>query len=46
MRVARAMVTATKRTMWWATKRALATEIAIATATGVVGNKESDGKGS
>jgi hypothetical protein len=42
---ARAMETATKRVTWWATKTVLAMEIAIATAMGVVGNKEGNGKG-
>ncbi len=31
--------------VWWATKRALAMEIAIVTATRVAGNKKGDGKG-
>ncbi len=31
---------------WWVTKRAMATKWAMATATRVVGNKESKGKGS
>ncbi len=39
------MAMVTKRAMWWAMKRALTMEIAIATAMGVVGDKEGNGKG-
>jgi hypothetical protein len=42
---ARAMAAVTKRATWQATKRVLAMEIAIATATEVVDDKEGDGKG-
>jgi hypothetical protein len=43
--VERAMATATKRATWRAMKRVLAIKIAIAGAMGVVGDKESNGKG-
>jgi hypothetical protein len=42
---ARAIAPATKRATWRVTKRALAMEISIATATGVMGDEEGDGKG-
>jgi hypothetical protein len=43
VRVARAMAMATMRAIWQAMMRVLGMEIAIATATGVVGDKEGDG---